>query len=209
MAKSNVMTRSNMNSPTSRCTGSEHWLNLSRRECLNRLGLGLGGIALAELLGKSASAGEEAASTNGALGGCHFTPKAKRVIYLFQSGAPSQLDLFDSKPRLVKDNGQQLPDSVRGTQRLTGMSSSQSSIPLAGSPSCCRTRPKLPTSSASSARYIPSRSITGRASPSCKRGRKFLGGQASERGSITGSAATTRISPHLSCSSRKTRVASR
>src|SRR5207253_8299115 len=69
-----------------------------------------------------------------ALSGFHFAPKAKRVIYLFQSGAPSQLDLYDSKPRLVKDNGQQLPDSVRGTQRLTGMSSSQSSIPLAGSP---------------------------------------------------------------------------
>jgi hypothetical protein len=123
-----------MNQFSPNCTGPEPWLQLSRRECLNRLGLGLGGIALAELLGKSAAGEDASTTTTSPLGGCHFAPKAKRVIYLFQSGAPSQLDLFDSKPRLVKDNGQQLPDSVRGTQRLTGMSSSQSSIPLAGSP---------------------------------------------------------------------------
>jgi hypothetical protein len=63
----------------------------------------------------------------------NFAPKAKRVIYLFQSGAPSQIDLFDHKPLLNKLNGEQLPESVRGGQRLTGMTSQQSSIPLAGS----------------------------------------------------------------------------
>ena len=117
--------QSKMNSSTSKSPSPEPWLSLSRRECLNRLGLGLGGIALAELLGQPA-AGEESSGANGELGGTHFAPKAKRVIYLFQSGAPSQLDLYYAKPRLVKDNGQQLPDTVRGTQRLTGMSSSQS-----------------------------------------------------------------------------------
>ena len=63
----------------------------------------------------------------------HFSPKAKRVIYLYQSGGPSQLDLFDYKPKLAKLHGQELPDSVRQGQRLTGMSGNQSSLPLAKS----------------------------------------------------------------------------
>ncbi len=63
----------------------------------------------------------------------HYVPKAKRVIYLFQSGAPSQLDLFDHKPLLNKMNGQELPESVFGGQRLTGMTAGQSAFPLAGS----------------------------------------------------------------------------
>jgi len=117
-----------MNEKSSRCTGHEPWMQLSRRQCLNRVGIGLGGIALAELLGSSAQAADSS------LGGYHFAPKAKRVIYLLQSGAPSQLDLFDYKPLLVEKHGQQLPESVRAGQRLTGMSANQSSIPLAGSP---------------------------------------------------------------------------
>src|SRR5579871_715834 len=60
----------------------------------------------------------------------HFPPKAKRVIYLFQSGGPSQLELFDHKPRLVEFQKQDLPPSIRGTQRLTGMSASQSTFPV-------------------------------------------------------------------------------
>jgi hypothetical protein len=92
--------------------------------------MGLGGIALAELMAGSARAAGEPAG--GVLGGYHFAPRAKRVIYLFQSGGPSHLDLYDYKPLLNKMHGQQLPDSVRGGQRLTGMSASQSSIPLAG-----------------------------------------------------------------------------
>ncbi|MEL6923860.1 MAG: DUF1501 domain-containing protein [Bacteroidota bacterium] len=61
----------------------------------------------------------------------HFSPKVKRVIYLFQSGAPSQLELFDHKPKLKEMFGQELPASVRGNQRVTGMTSNQRSFPLA------------------------------------------------------------------------------
>lgn len=103
---------------------------LPRRHFLNQCGIGLGGVALAEMLGKAtAQATVEAAPPVP-----HFAPKAKRVIYLFMSGGPSQLDLFDYKPDLVKRHGEQLPDSVRGGQRLTGMSGNQSSIPMVGSP---------------------------------------------------------------------------
>ena len=104
---------------------------INRRELLGSFGMGFGGLALAEMLGKSALAAE---GTGGVLGGFHHPPKAKRVIYLFQSGGPSQLDLYDHKPLLVEKTGEQLPDGVRGGQRLTGMSGNQSSIPLVGSP---------------------------------------------------------------------------
>jgi hypothetical protein len=60
----------------------------------------------------------------------HFAPKAKRVIYLFQSGGPSQIELFDNKPRLIEFQGTDLPESVRNGQRLTGMSASQSTFPV-------------------------------------------------------------------------------
>ena len=67
------------------------------------------------------------------LGGqLHFPAKAKRVIYLFMAGGPSQMETFDYKPLLNRRNGEQLPDSVRQGQRLTGMSGNQSSLPLAG-----------------------------------------------------------------------------
>jgi len=66
----------------------------------------------------------------GLLGLPHFPPKAKRVIYLFQSGGPSQIELFDYKPRLVEFQGTDLPESVRNGQRLTGMSASQSTFPV-------------------------------------------------------------------------------
>jgi hypothetical protein len=79
-----------------------------------------------------ATAGDTA-SAPGPLKLPHFQPRAKRVIYLFQSGAPSQLDLFDHKPRLRDLRGTELPDSVRGTQRLTGMTSRQPSFPIAPS----------------------------------------------------------------------------
>lgn len=117
----------------------EHTL-LTRRHFLQSAGLGLGGIALAEMLGDgrafaAATAAEPPAGGEPMLARLpHFAPKAKRVIYLFMSGGPSQLDLFDYKPALVERNGEQLPDSVRGGQRLTGMSGNQSSIPMVGSP---------------------------------------------------------------------------
>lgn len=103
--------------------------SFSRRTFLNRAGMGLGGIALNEMLANASPSAEQ-----GALGGTHFAPKAKRVIYLFMSGGPSHLDLLDYKPLLNERHGEQLPDSVRGGQRLTGMSGNQSSIPMVGSP---------------------------------------------------------------------------
>src|ERR1700742_4677950 len=110
---------------------------MNRRDFFGRFGLGLGGAALATLLNNDARGAVPKPDNNpfrGILPAPHFAPKAKRIIYLFMSGGPSQLDLFDYKPLLNKLNGQQLPDSVRGGQRLTGMSGNQSSIPLVGSP---------------------------------------------------------------------------
>ncbi len=104
----------------------------NRRHFLSRFGMGLGAMALADLLPREAGAASTA--DHGVLGQPHFPPKAKRIIYLFMSGGPSQLDLLDYKPMLNERHGEQLPDSVRGGQRLTGMSGNQSSIPLVGSP---------------------------------------------------------------------------
>ncbi|MDX2247287.1 MAG: DUF1501 domain-containing protein [Bacteroidia bacterium] len=102
----------------------------SRRDFLTRTSLGLGAVALSSLIGIGNAWGKE--TSEGILHAPHFPPRVKRVIYLFQSGGPSQLELFDYKPLLQKMNGQQLPDSVRKGQRLTGMSSGQTSLPLAG-----------------------------------------------------------------------------
>jgi hypothetical protein len=107
-------------------------LALTRRHFLSSAALGLGGIALSTLLPR-----ELRAAAPRAVGGLpelpHFPPKAKRVIYLFQSGGPSQQELFDYKPLLNEKNGEELPEHVRGGQRLTGMSVNQATIPLAGS----------------------------------------------------------------------------
>jgi Protein of unknown function (DUF1501) len=113
------------------CTGPASTAGLSRRRFLNRFGMGLGGIALADLLGERAPA--RATSTPGILPATHHPARARRVIYLFQSGGPSQLETFDYKPLLNEKQGEQLPDSVRKGQRLTGMSGNQASLPLAGS----------------------------------------------------------------------------
>ncbi|MDA0658761.1 MAG: DUF1501 domain-containing protein [Planctomycetota bacterium] len=102
-----------------------------RRRFLQRFGLGIGGIALSEMLTRDSAA---ALVDRGVLGSPHFAPKAKRIISLFMSGGPSQLDLLDYKPLLKERHGQQLPESVRGGQRLTGMSGNQASIPMVGSP---------------------------------------------------------------------------
>lgn len=102
---------------------------LSRRNFLGTAGLGVGAAALASLLPQSVLGSEQPKP----LGGPHFSPKIKRVIYLFQSGAPSQLETFDYKPKLEAMWGQNLPESVRNGQRLTGMSAGQSSFPLAAS----------------------------------------------------------------------------
>jgi hypothetical protein len=89
---------------------------------------GLGVAALATLFSR-----ELAASSGGLAGLPHFPPRARRVISLFQSGAPSQLDLFDPKPGLLDRRGSELPDSIRNGQRLTGMTSTQASFPVAPS----------------------------------------------------------------------------
>ena len=107
---------------------------LSRRHFLNQSAMGLGGMALGEMLAGAEASGAGSAAFGVPDGLSHFAPKAKRVIYLFMSGGPSQLDLFDYKPLLKERHGEQLPDSVRGGQRLTGMSGNQSSIPMVGSP---------------------------------------------------------------------------
>lgn len=106
----------------------------SRREFLTKSAMGFGALGLASLLNPtSLSAGTAHTNSNGLPGMPHFVSKAKRVIYLFQSGAPSQMDLFDPKPLLNKMYGEELPDSIRLGQRLTGMTAGQTSFPLAGS----------------------------------------------------------------------------
>ncbi|MFO0953327.1 MAG: DUF1501 domain-containing protein [Isosphaeraceae bacterium] len=112
----------------------ERLLNLTRRQFLGSASTGLGAAALAGLLGESSPARAAAAPEPLGLAGLpHFAPKAKRVIYLFQSGAPSQIDLFDPKPNLDRLRAAELPDSVRMGQRLTGMTSRQTSFPVAPS----------------------------------------------------------------------------
>lgn len=96
--------------------------------------MGFGALGLASLLNPaSAMVGAKPPISNGLPNLPHFAAKAKRVIYLFQSGAPSQMDLFDPKPLLNEMYGEELPDSVRLGQRLTGMTAGQTSFPLAGS----------------------------------------------------------------------------
>ena len=113
----------------------ERDLLATRRQFFGRSAAGIGPAALSFLLGS-----EGYGATQGAADGAgglptlpHFAPKAKRVIYMFQSGAPSQIDLFDHKPLLRKYQGQDLPDSVRKGQRITGMTSGQDRLPVAAS----------------------------------------------------------------------------
>src|SRR5947209_7179091 len=101
---------------------------LTRRGFLGSAAGGLGVAALASLLARDLEA-----APGGLPGLPHFAPRARRVIYLFQSGAPSQLDLFDPKPGLDDRRGTELPDSIRQGQRLTGMTATQASFPVAPS----------------------------------------------------------------------------
>jgi hypothetical protein len=104
----------------------EERARITRRTFLAGSAAGLGLIALGGLLDKKALA-----ATGRIHGFPHFPIKAKRVIYLFQSGAPSQMDLFDPKPELAKRRGEELPGSIRMNQRLTGMTSGQKNFPVA------------------------------------------------------------------------------
>lgn len=108
----------------------------NRRHFLNQSRLSLGAIALGSLFpGAHAAMAKSAATTSAEKRaiGPHFTPRAKRIIYLFQSGAPSQLETFDHKPKLQELTGTELPESVRMGQRLTTMTSGQARFPLAPS----------------------------------------------------------------------------
>ena len=99
-------------------------MKLTRRRLLTQSVTGI--AALATLFDREA----QAKATGGLPGFPNFPPKAKRVIYLFQSGGPSQMELFDYKPALVQTQGTELPESIRMGQRLTGMSSQQASFPI-------------------------------------------------------------------------------
>ena len=111
----------------------------TRRGFLKKASLGFGSIALSSLLGPTTSMANDlilpktpslVSGSGGLLNGTHFPAKAKRVIYLFQSGGPSQIETFDYKPSLRKWHGQEIPNSVKGTQRNSGMVSSQTTFPL-------------------------------------------------------------------------------
>ena len=108
----------------------EEPFSMTRRHFFGLSSVGIGAAALATLLNDNLSA---SARTGGLSGIPHFKPRAKRVIYLFQSGAPSQMDLFDYKPKLDGMFRADLPASVRMGQRLTTMTSRQESFPIAPS----------------------------------------------------------------------------
>jgi hypothetical protein len=105
---------------------------ITRRHFFSRSATGIGGVALASLLNPALlGARQQSLPARGSsTRGPYHTPRAKRVIYLFQAGAPSQMELFDFKPRLDELQGIELPDSVRNGQRITGMSSGQNSLPV-------------------------------------------------------------------------------
>src|SRR5262245_10122294 len=108
----------------------EYQLLLTRRQLFGRAAAGIGTVALASLLNDQlfAADGPPPSRASG-LPAPHFAPKAKRVIYLFMSGGPSHIDLFDHKPKLKDYHGTELPASVRMGQRVTGMTAFQKSFP--------------------------------------------------------------------------------
>ena len=135
-------------------------MDTTRRHFFSRTSTGIGIAALSSLLSQDGFAAAETTPTGGLPGFPNFPPKAKRVIYLHQSGGPSQMDLFDYKPTLDKLAGTELPGSIRMGQRITGMTSGQSDLPRRAAPSsnssstgnpapgsanCCRTPRKSST----------------------------------------------------------------
>jgi hypothetical protein len=106
---------------------------MTRRHFFGRGALGLGTAALASLLPQRSSAAEATSPTGGLPGLPHFAPKAKRAIYLFMNGGPSQMDLWDYKPKMDELFDKDLPDSIRKGQRLTTMTSGQTRFPIAPS----------------------------------------------------------------------------
>lgn len=109
---------------------NENPLKVNRRHFFSQLSVGIGSLALGSLLIPDLFKGGSETLASQPLGIPHFAPKAKRVIYLFQAGAPSQFETFEHKPMLRKRMGEDLPDSVRNGQRLTGMTAGQDKFPL-------------------------------------------------------------------------------
>src|SRR5688500_16556193 len=110
----------------------DHQLLLTRRQLFGRTATGIGAVALASIMNPNLFAADAAAAQKHALGALprlHHAPKAKNVIYLFQSGGPSHIDMFDHKPKLRELHGTELPGSIRMGQRITGMTSGQKSFP--------------------------------------------------------------------------------
>ena len=124
----------------------------TRREFLRTTSKGLGALAMGSLMIPDSMMGQmvvpaektamQVPGEGAILKALHHAPKAKRVIYLFQSGGPSQIELFDYKPELARRRGEEIPDSVRGNQRITGMLAAQSSFPLVGSQFDFKRQPK-------------------------------------------------------------------
>src|SRR3984885_12455654 len=116
----------------------QEWAELqTRRHFLGGAGKVLGWAAAASLLGDGALRGDNYSAAGAPAGDSlklpNFAPKAKRAIYLFMSGGPSQVDLWDYKPNLAAQYDKDLPDSVRGSQQLTGMTTGQARFPVAPS----------------------------------------------------------------------------
>src|SRR6187200_735356 len=106
---------------------------MTRRHFFGRAATGIGAAALGSLLNPSLFRADASEAVKAALGQPHFPPRAKRVIYLFMAGGPSQIDLFDYKPQLEKVHQTELPESVRMGQRITTMTSGQKSLPVVSS----------------------------------------------------------------------------
>jgi hypothetical protein len=111
----------------------DHLQSITRRHFFRRGALGLGTAALASLLPARLAGAEAAPATGGLPGLPHFAPRAKRAIYLFLNGGPSQMDLWDYKPKMEAMFDKDLPDSIRRGQRLTTMTSGQARFPIAPS----------------------------------------------------------------------------
>jgi hypothetical protein len=116
---------------------TRHDVTLGRRSFMLRAGVGLGALSVAELLGtdtlaQAPPARVSAGPSRGELGAGHFPARAQRVICLHMLGAISHVDTFDYKPTLEKMHGQEIPPSVRNTQRLSTMSAGQSTFPIVG-----------------------------------------------------------------------------
>src|SRR5262245_52095132 len=118
---------------------------LTRRQFFHRSSRGIGTLALASLLNENLLSAATGAAKSAGAPGPHFEPRAKRVIYLFMGGGPSQIELFDPKPKLTEMAGQDLPPSVRMGQRLTAFTSGQARLPLVGSAYPFVTEPKTGT----------------------------------------------------------------